>query len=115
MQTHKIEEHFEGKEPIVQEIYSRLLIRLKEFGPVTESAKKTSIHLDHKTSFGGIHPRKNYINLVIRTNYELANVRVSKSEQVSKNRFHHTIKLEKAEDIDEELLGWLKDGYELSG
>lgn len=107
--------HLDNKEPIVKEIYDYLLTSLRAFGPVTEAVKKTSIHLDRKTGFGGIHPRKSYINLVIRTDYEIKNTRISKCEQISKHRFHHTIKLTKVEDIDEELLNWLKDAYELSG
>ena len=112
MQTYNVAYHFENKEPLVKEIYDGLLTSLREFGVVTESAKKTSIHLERKTSFGGVHPRKNYLNLVIRADYEIKSARISKSEQVSKHRFHHTIKLEKVEDVDEELLDWLKDAYE---
>jgi hypothetical protein len=115
MQMYSVDDHFEGKDPTVKEIYNRLVRSLKEFGPVQEVAKKTSIHLDHKSGFGGVHVRKSYINLVIRTNYQIDSSRLTQTEQVSKNRFHHTVKLETPDDIDEELLGWLKDAYQLSG
>jgi len=36
------------------------------------------------------------------------------TEQVSKNSFHNEIKLASPSDVDEELLGWLKDAYALS-
>ena len=38
---------------------------------------------------------------------------VTKAEQVSKNRFHNELKLTSASEIDEDLLGWLKDAYAL--
>jgi hypothetical protein len=36
---------------------------------------------------------------------------LTKTEQVSKNRFHNELKLNSPDEIDEELLGWLKDAY----
>ena len=114
MPTSDVDYHFEAKEPGVKDIYNRLLTSLKKLGPVKEAAKKSSIHLENKSGFAGVHPRKTYINLVIRTSYKIDSPRVQKSEQVSKNRFHHTLKLETVDDIDDELLGWLKEAYQLS-
>jgi hypothetical protein len=36
---------------------------------------------------------------------------LTKTEQVSKNRFHNELKLNSPDEIDEELLGWLKDAH----
>jgi hypothetical protein len=36
-----------------------------------------------------------------------------KSEQVSKNRWHCEVKISNVSDIDEQLIGWLKDAYDL--
>ena len=38
---------------------------------------------------------------------------VFKAEQVSKNRWHLEVKIASAEDIDPELLAWLRHAYEL--
>jgi hypothetical protein len=75
--------------------------------------KKTSIHLGNRFGFAGIYTRSNYINLEVHLNYELKSKRVSKFEQASANRYHHTIKLTSDKDIDPELLNWLKQAYEL--
>jgi hypothetical protein len=37
--------HFTGKDPAVRATYQRLIDVARTFGPVTEDAKKTSIHL----------------------------------------------------------------------
>jgi len=51
--------------------------------------------------------------LNLRTDYPIDSPRITKTEQVSKNRFHNELKLSSPDEIDEELLGWLKDAYAL--
>ena len=42
--------HFEGKAPVVFQIYKQLLKSLRRYGPVIEDPKKTSIHLVNATA-----------------------------------------------------------------
>jgi len=79
------------------------------------SPKKTSIHLGNQTDFGGVHVRKSSIILTIRLNHPLESPRVIKAEQASKNRYHLDVRLERVEDVDAELLGWLKESYGQAG
>ena len=104
---------FAGKDESVLSTYSCLLEALHELGPFKEEPKKTSIHLVRTSGFAGVHPRKSYLILNLRTDYPLHTPRITKSEQVSKNRFHNEVKLTSPSEIDEELLGWLKDAYTL--
>jgi hypothetical protein len=53
--------------------------------------------------------------LTIKTDYPIESSRVTKTEQVSRNRFHLLIKLEAPKEIDAELLKWLKVAHKLSG
>jgi hypothetical protein len=104
---------FADKDSIVRETYDRLLEVLRRIGPVTAEPKKTSIHLVKNVGFAGVHPRKNYMYLNLRTEYPIKSPRVHKTEQVSKNRYHNEIKLEEPVDIDEELYKWLEEAYSL--
>ena len=104
---------FTGKDEAVRSTYHRLLEVLHTLGPFQEEPKKTSIHLVHTVGFAGVHPRKSYFILNLRTASPLQNPRITKSEQISKNRFHNEVKLASPTDIDEELLGWLKEAYAL--
>ena len=110
-----VENHFENKPPVVQEIYDSLIKKVKSFGKFQEEPHKTSIHLLNKTAFAGIATRKDYLLLTIKTDYPIESSRVTKTEQVSRNRFHILIKLEASKEIDTELINWLKDAYKLSG
>jgi len=105
--------HLEDKDPVVTEIYERLIAELQKFGPLKIEPKKTSIHLGNRFGFAGVYTRKNYINLEVHLSHKLTSKRVSKVEQASANRYHHTIKLTAPNEVDGELLDWLKDAYEL--
>jgi hypothetical protein len=115
MSEYTVDSHFEGKEPITQRLYEHLLARLREFGTVTEAPKKTSIHLDHRSGFAGVTTRKSAVHLNFRTDYRIEHPHITKMEQHSAHRFMHTVKLEKEADLDDELLKWLRDAYELAG
>lgn len=115
MNIESVKPHFDGKEPQVRAVYDRLLAALRAVGPVKESPKSTSIHLDNAYGFAGVNTRKNYLLLNFRTDYRIENPRVTKVEQHSARRFMHTVRLEKEADIDVELLKWLKDAYQLAG
>ena len=106
-------DHLKDKDPIVTKIYERLIRELQKFGPLKIEPKKTSIHLGNRFGFAGVYTRSNYINLEVHLDHKLTSKRVSKVEQASANRFHHTIKLTTEKDIDKELSSWLKEAYEL--
>jgi hypothetical protein len=113
-ETFTIDAQFAGKEPMVRSIYDRLLTQLRAFGPVREEPKKTSIHLANGSGFAGVHTRRAYLLLNIRTEKPIESKRIVKSEQVSKSRYHQEIRLDSAEQVDSELLGWLRSAYDLS-
>lgn len=113
--SHKVKDHFDGKEPVVAKIYEHLLKHARLFGAVKEDPKKTSIHLNNVTAFAGIATRKSAIILTIKSDRDIDSPRIHKSEQTSARRFHHEIKLTAPSDVDAQLIGWLKKAYALSG
>lgn len=114
MTTYEIDDQFVNKQPVVRDIYNTLMDAIRDWEGVHTTPKKTSIHIDCRTSFAGVHTRKEYINLNIRTALAIDSPRVSKHEQVSKNRYHNLIRLDAVSDVDDELISWLHEGYLLS-
>jgi len=99
--------------PVSKKLYKQILAALKPIGPFREEIKKTSIHLVRGSAFAGVHPRKEHLVLTIKAEKPIKSARSSKSAQVSKNRWHVDIKIAAASDIDQELIGWLRQAYEL--
>lgn len=112
---HTVEEHFANGAPEVAATYRAILAAAKKLGPVREEPKKTSIHLVRKTAFAGIATRRTALILTLKAAADIPSARIAKREQVSANRWHHEVRLERPEEVDAELVGWLRQAYELAG
>jgi len=107
------QDHLQGKDPIVPLIFKKLIKEVQKFGPVKVEPKKMTIQLMNRYAFTGIVVRKNCLNLEIHLNHKLKSKRLSKIDQASANRYQHLITLISPSDIDDELLGWMKEAYDL--
>lgn len=81
-----VSDHFAGKDPIVRSIYGHILAEARNFGPVLEEPRKTSIHLVSKSAFAGVTTRKDALILNIKSAPPIKHARFRKSERVSASR-----------------------------
>jgi hypothetical protein len=112
--TATVEDHFTGKPTAVEATYRRLLRAARELGPVREDPKKTSIHLVRETAFAGVATRKTSLVLTVKSAFDIASPRIVRRERTSPNRWHLEIRLDRPNDVDRELVGWLAAAYDLS-
>jgi len=112
--AYSVREHFANCAPVVEAIYERMLNAAKKLGAVREEAKKTSIHLVRKSAFAGVATRKNALILTLKSDSDLMSRRIIKREQVSANRWHLEVRLQSPDEVDRELVAWLKKAYELA-
>ena len=112
---HSVGAHSENREPTVKETYKAILRIAKKLGPVKEDPKKTSIHLVRKTAFAGIVTRKTALVLTLKSDVDISHQRITRREQASANRWHLEIKLDTPDQVDKEIVAWLKRAYELAG
>ena len=109
-----IESHFSKTEPIVRNIYRRLIDVARAFGPVTEDPKKTSIHLVRHGAYAGVTTRRSSLILTLKSATDIRHSRIQKREQTSANRWHVEVRLEKPADIDRQVTTWLRAAYDLA-
>jgi len=110
-----VESHFAGKAPTVRATYQRLINVARTLGPVTEEAKKTSIHLVRHAAFAGVATRRSSLILTLKSATDINSPRIEKREQTSANRWHVEVRLENPAHVDRQLTAWLKAAYELAG
>lgn len=103
-----------AKSPDLIPVYKRLIAEMGTFGSVHAAPKQTSIHLEKTSGFAGVHPRKDYFNLEFRTASKIDHPRITRHQQLSARRHEHTVKIANPDDIDSQLLTWLKEAYELA-
>lgn len=102
------------KSPPVYQTYLKIVETIeKNIGQVEVNPKKTCIHLTSKSDFGGVHPKKNWLDFNMVLDHPAKDERIIKCEQVSKNRFHNYFRLNTPDDIDTKFVALLKDSYRL--
>ena len=115
MPSSDIDRVFARSEPQVRALAEALIDRASALSGVTVDPKGTCIHLNRRTAFAGLHPRKSALLLNLRMSAPIEGPRVRKVERISANRYHNEMLLDSAGAIDAELLGWLSDAHALAG
>ena len=106
--------HFDGRDPVVRDIYDRLLAVARRLGSVAEDPKKTSIHLNRKSAFAGVATRKSALIITLKSATDIRSPRIVKHLNASSRRWYLDVRLESAKDVDPEFRNWLQQSYELS-
>ena len=110
----RVADHFKDREPVLRDIYRRVLATGRRFGPVEEDPRKTSIHLNRKSAFAGVATRKSALIVTVKAEDDVKSARIVKHLKASARRWYLYVRLESVEDVDAEFVRWLKKSYELS-
>ena len=100
-------------DPTLQRVYERLLGVARTLGPVIEERGERSSLLRSRGGFLGVHPKRDRLDLQIVTDHPIRAARVTKIDPVSARRFHIHVRLTSEKEVDAELLGWLREAYDL--
>ena len=106
-----VEEHFENKNPNVYATFERLMEKVKTLGAVRVHSVKHAVMVRSTTTFLAIKPKKSYLSIEFLLPTEVTDFRIHKTFRVSKNRVAHFVILEKPEEVNSNLLKWLRDSY----
>ena len=105
---------YQGKESL-KPIYDKLVSAILKFGAdITLTPKKDSVSLIRKRQFALIKPAtKSRIDLGLKLKDKPTGERLEGSGPFG-TMCTHRVRIENVEDVDEELIGWLKEAYEKS-
>jgi uncharacterized C2H2 Zn-finger protein len=106
-----VSSHFEGR-PEAKSLFDALYSKLETLGPVRTDAVKTSVNLVAKHHFGAVHPMKNGLRLGFVLRRKVEDTRIIRHEWAGGDHWGHSVRLINLKDIDDQLLGWLKEAYE---
>ena len=97
-------------------LYDLLLCELCKLGSVHETKKAISISFssDNQRAFAWVIKLRNRsIKLVFRSNHRITNQRIQSVNHVAEKSYDHTILLDSKAAIDEELMNWLGEAYQI--
>ncbi|MFC2101057.1 DUF5655 domain-containing protein [Bacteroidota bacterium] len=109
----KIDAHFIDKSTTSKYLYDHLIKQVRDFGEVKVSAVVNAIICSTKSTFLVIKPKKNWIDIEFLLDEMIEEFPVYKTGKASSKRFAHFVRIENVNEIDEQLLGWLKRSYRL--
>ena len=109
--TGDLDRHLQGKDPQVVAIFRRLLELAEGNGPVTVLAEKTRIAFQVRISFAAFTLRRAWVDGHVVLARRLASPRFRKVETFSPRNHLHQFRLERLDEVDEEVAGWLAEAY----
>ncbi len=117
-QWHSCEKHdintiFADKPAEIRDLYEIFVQKVQEIGPMEIHVAKWNISCRAASTFVGIFPEKRDLAISFVRDEPLDDFPVYATHHYSKNRWSNHVKIEEAEEIDEQLLRWIKDAYQL--
>jgi len=108
---HTIDEHFEGKDREVREIFDSLVRAVRRIGRVHVYAQKTRIVFQTRGRFVAVTPRKHYLGGHIWLKRRRGHPVVHRIESLLDRDYVHNFRLTCSEDLDESFCDLLSEAY----
>ena len=106
-----IEKHFQNKD-YSKKLFKELVNQIeKNIGGVKIESLPCCIHLVSGYTFSGVWLLKDRVRLDFRVPYNIESKRIINKEELSINRKLYYLEIVEEKDIDDELLGWIRDSY----
>ncbi len=109
--NYALEHHFEGKDPVVREIFDRFLSVAESCGPVTVIPQKTRIVLQVRVRFGGGVARKKWFNAALWLTRKVRHRCLTRVDKFGPESYGLHFRLEHPDYVDQELAGYIREAY----
>ena len=109
-----IDDHFIGKNINVRATYDVLESKLKSIFDFSIHPVLNAIMFTTDATFLAIKPKKSWIDLEFILSNEVNEFPIHKVAKASKTRYAHFVRIQEPKEIDEQLIGWIKEAYKLN-
>jgi hypothetical protein len=109
-----VAETFAGRPEVQRQLYDAIAGHLRTHGPLHEDAVKVGVFLLSDRKLAEVRPMARALSVLLILPYEVAGPRVRRNYRLAEGRTMYDIRLTQLSDVDDELLGWLTDAYELA-
>jgi hypothetical protein len=105
------EEILFNKSPAVKKIYDCLLAEVTKLSHTQVSVVQNAVIIASNSTFLALKPKKDCMDIEFLLERAVDEFPIHKCVKVSKNRFAHFVRLERASEIDDQLIRWIHDAY----
>ena len=106
-----LDRHLAGRDPEVVAIFERLVELAERNGPVTVLPERTRLAVQVRMSFAAFSLRRRWVDGHVVLARRLESPRFRKVETFSPRNHLHQFRLERLEEVDEEVAAWLAEAY----
>ncbi len=109
--TKSIDELFEGKAEHLLLAFDKVLVDVYDFGEMSIGASVNTVIFTNRKAFLIVRPMSKLLDLKFYSDELHKSAKIHKSGPWAKKFYHH-IRVKEAEEIDDEVIGLLKKGYD---
>jgi len=106
-----LEQYLERQPAAYRPVYRAVLARLARLGDLDVDPVEVGIMIKRARTFCELRPRKRGVELSFKLSRSLAHPRITRVIRYSTHRIAYFVLLERAADIDDELMDWLAESY----
>jgi len=106
-----VEQLLDGRGLEIVELYERLAELIQRCGEVVVAPTKTRILFKVRTVFASVAASKNWLDVMFVLGRHLKHRRIKKAQEEYPGIVHF-LRIEKMEDLDADLAGWLQEAYD---
>ena len=106
-----VEGLLDGKPPEIVELYERLAEVIERCGEIVVAPTKTRILFKVRTVFASVAVNKNWLDVLFVLGRRLKHRRIKKAQKEYPGIVHF-LRVERGEDVDDDLANWLQEAYD---
>ena len=107
----RLADHYAGRDPLVVATFRALVSAARRNGPVTVLPEKTRIAFAVRMSFAAFTLKKHWVDGHVVLAKQRASPRFRTVLSFSPRNVVHTFRLERPDQVDEEVADWLREAY----
>ncbi len=109
-----LESHFVNKQQNVIDAFAVIKSEVMKLDGVKINSVKNAILFQAKSNFLAVKPKKTHLDIEFLLPEKTEEFPVYKVAQATKTKFAHFVRLESPEEVDEQLIQWLRKAYKIS-
>jgi len=106
-----LEEYFSTGPARERPIFGAVMRHLDAIGEVHVEAVSVGIFLKRGRTFAELRPMQRWVALSFSLSHQVQHPRITRKVIQYHGRYHHVANLRDADDLDDEIRGWLTEAY----